>query len=87
MFVFKLSIVSLGISMYQSAFSILEFGQNSIVVATVEKHKVYSLRRRQPITAGIDGLRNGSQNLVLISRRFAGIYVSVSDWLDFLRVL
>ena len=40
MFVFKLSIVSLGISMYQSAFSILEFGQNSIVVATVEKHKV-----------------------------------------------
>ena len=40
MFVFKLSIVSLGTSMYQSAFSILEFGQNSIVVATVEKHKV-----------------------------------------------
>ena len=36
MFVFKLSIVSLGISMYESAFSILEFGQNSIVVATVD---------------------------------------------------
>ena len=40
MFVFKLSIGLLGISMYQSDFSILEFGQNSIIVATVEKHKV-----------------------------------------------
>ena len=27
-------------------------------------------------------LRNGSQNLNLVSRRFAGISVSVSDWLD-----
>ena len=39
MFVFKLSIVSLGISMYQSAFLMLEFGLDLIVVATVESIK------------------------------------------------
>ena len=36
---------------------------------------------------GLVHLRNGSQKLVLISCRFAGIYVSISDWLDFLCAL
>lgn len=36
---------------------------------------------------GTAHLRNGSQTLVLASRKFSGISVSVSDWLDFLRPL
>ena len=28
-------------------------------------------------------LRNGSQKLVLVSRRFAGISVTISNWLNF----
>ena len=46
-----------------------------------------SLRRRQSTTPGIDSLRNRSQKLVLISRRFAAISVSSFDWLGFLRAL
>ena len=34
-----------------------------------------SLRRRQSTTPGIDSLHNGSQKLVLVSRRFAEISV------------
>ena len=48
---------------------------------------VVSLRRRQSTTPGIDSLRNGSQKLVLVSRRFAEISVSFSDWLGFLHAL
>ena len=45
------------------------------------------LRRRQSTTPSIESLHNGSQKLVLVSRRFAGIFVSGFDWLGFFRAL
>ena len=46
MIILPRNIVSLGKTMYQIAFLSLEFSQKSVVVATVERHKIWKFRQR-----------------------------------------